>query len=211
MDARPTRSDEFEERLRDAMAQWGVESRARLAILSALGSKVTIEELVDLTGLTPGEAKRVVSTFDPWVERDGDRLTLRSVNDRLERVTASHSITPPDHEIDEFMRLRPPADRSRDHVSATASTLQARVEFLTERFFQAGSRMIFLGDRDMTALALSKSASDVALDVVDVDDDVLAAVRSRADTNVGLWFADLRIGLPEALCGTADIVFTDPP
>jgi uncharacterized membrane protein YgcG len=105
-----------------------------------------------------------------------------------------------------------PAPRKRfDHVQATPETLVRRVEWLTENFALSGRSVVFAGDHDVTSLLLSQIVPDATLTVVDIDERLLTYIDSRSGSAVRCVYADLRFGLPPALAGSADLVFTDPP
>jgi hypothetical protein len=108
----------------------------------------------------------------------------------------------------------PPPDRDLDHVAATAETVVRRARFLHETYWLDGAHLICVGDRDLTSLAIATVCPGVRVSVVDVDEGVLAAIRSvaRADgLQVQTVFADLRVGAPASLLETGDLAFTDPP
>ena len=108
-----------------------------------------------------------------------------------------------------------PAGRRRlDHVAATPDTCMRRAAFLASRYWLKGAHVVFLGDHDLTSLALGLVQPGARLSVVDVDDDLLEYVDHAGSTlgvEVDCWFADLRLGLPPALREAADLVFSDPP
>ncbi|HEY1698090.1 MAG TPA: bis-aminopropyl spermidine synthase family protein [Trebonia sp.] len=111
-----------------------------------------------------------------------------------------------------------PAPRKRfDHVQATPETLVRRAEWLTENFALSGRSVVFTGDHDVTSLLLSRVVPDATLTVVDIDERLLAYIDSHSVSGVHRGsavrcvYADLRFGLPPALAGSADLVFTDPP
>jgi hypothetical protein len=108
----------------------------------------------------------------------------------------------------------PPPDRDLDHVAATADTVLRRARFLHETYWLDGAHLVCVGDRDLTSLAVATVCPGLRVSVVDVDEGVLAAIRSIAREsalNVQTAFADLRIGPPASLLESGDLAFTDPP
>ncbi len=108
----------------------------------------------------------------------------------------------------------PSSDLNLDHVSATAETALRRALFLATRFDLDQRTVLCVGDHDLTSLALSLVAPGVRVEVVDLDERVLAhidAAAERLGLAVRTHSADLRLGLPTALRESSDLVFTDPP
>jgi hypothetical protein len=108
-----------------------------------------------------------------------------------------------------------PAGRSAlDHVAATPETALRRALYLGTRFSLGGTRLLCLGDHDLTGLATALLYPDAEVAVVDVDDRILDYIDDQA-RRLGLRIqcrhADLRLGLAPSLAGWADLVFTDPP
>jgi hypothetical protein len=103
----------------------------------------------------------------------------------------------------------PPPLADLDHVPATPATLLERVRFAHEQYELERCRVLLLGDHDATSLAFGAlGVVPRELAVVDVDQRQLAFLGERG---VDVWFADLRVGLPEPLRGRFDLVITDPP
>lgn len=108
----------------------------------------------------------------------------------------------------------PASDRDLDHVAATAETALRRALFLATRFDVEGRTVLCVGDHDLTSVALTLVVPGARAVVVDLDEQVLAHIDALADRlglNIATYSADLRLGLPPALRGTAEVVFTDPP
>lgn len=108
----------------------------------------------------------------------------------------------------------PTSDLDLDHVTATADTALRRALFLFTRFDLADSTVLCVGDHDLTSVALALISPGTRVEVVDIDERVLAhidATTERLGVQVRTHAADLRLGLPSTLRGTADVVFTDPP
>ncbi|WP_159942206.1 MULTISPECIES: bis-aminopropyl spermidine synthase family protein [unclassified Nocardiopsis] len=108
----------------------------------------------------------------------------------------------------------PSSDLDLDHVAATAETALRRALLLSTRFDLRDRTVLCVGDHDLTSVALTLVSPGSRAEVVDVDERVLAHVDALA-SSLGLAVrthaADLRLGLPQAVRGCADVVFTDPP
>jgi len=98
-----------------------------------------------------------------------------------------------------------------DHVQATPETVLRRALWLDGQYDLNRCRLLFLGDHDLTSLAVRHLRPDAELTVLDVDERLLTYVDSRSGRSVRTVLADLRLGLPPVVEGHADLVFSDPP
>lgn len=101
-----------------------------------------------------------------------------------------------------------------DHVAATPDTVVRRALLLGARFWLPETRLLYVGDHDLTSLAVGLIHPDVETTVIDIDERILAYIDDRA-AELGLavrtrW-ADLRLGLPPSAAEHADLAVTDPP
>ncbi|MFD0804290.1 bis-aminopropyl spermidine synthase family protein, partial [Streptomonospora algeriensis] len=99
-------------------------------------------------------------------------------------------------------------------VAATAETALRRGLLLRSRFALEGAQLLCVGDHDLTSLAATLVSPGLQAVVVDIDERMLAYIDDaarRLGLPVHCYFADLRLGLPEAVRGRADLAFTDPP
>jgi predicted methyltransferase len=126
--------------------------------------------------------------------------------------------------VQELRRLADTAPRARvelDQCHCTAETKVRRALAMYEAGALAGRQILFLGDDDLTSVALrlvaerlGRPAALRGIVIVDVDAAVVSFV---AGVLAGSRFAvdaivhDLRDPLPGELVGVADTVFTDPP
>ncbi|WP_245675001.1 bis-aminopropyl spermidine synthase family protein [Herbidospora cretacea] len=97
-----------------------------------------------------------------------------------------------------------------DHVSATPETVVRRALLLGERFWLPGSRLLCVGDHDLTSLAVRLIHPETEVMVVDIDDRILAYIDEQ-DLGVTTRWTDLRLGLPPSARGWGDLAITDPP
>lgn len=105
----------------------------------------------------------------------------------------------------------PPPRSELDQSHCTVATKARRALLLDEAGALDGKRVLFLGDDDLTSLAVSSLPARLEeLVVVDVDPAVLRHLR-RHLAKATLLEHDLREPLPDALAGRFDTVFTDPP
>ncbi|MCK9901038.1 bis-aminopropyl spermidine synthase family protein [Frankia sp. Cpl3] len=108
----------------------------------------------------------------------------------------------------------PAPRRDLDHVAATAQTLARRVSWLNSTYDLAGRRVLFVGDHDLTSIALARACPRTEITVVDIDERTLAYIDETARAEnlaIRTLFGDLRCTLPAAARDWADLVLTDPP
>lgn len=200
-------------------AEWGIQFRPVSALLQAVASAPhPVDRLVSVTGLSHRSVMAVLERLRPWltVDEAGYRLraALPSTAAGEEPGEGWESQEAPLRAVSGLVDGAPARRRRLDHVAATPDTCMRRAAFLASRYWLKGARVVFLGDHDLTSLALGLLRPGARLSVVDVDDDLLEYV-DRAGSKLGVevdcWFADLRLGLPPALRESADLVFSDPP
>ena len=215
--------DEVYTLLRD---RWGLEFDRVRAVVHALGSGATVDELVARCEVSQRAIAEILDHLQPFVCHDGDQIRLtcaardpaaalfgvpRDRRDPWGELARQHPALP---RMVADLQRRPVPNRHLDHVAATAVTVVKRALFLSHRFDLAGANVLMMGDHDMTALALAYVEPNVDIAVVDMDERVLAFVddvRRRREWPIEPHFADLRLELPRSLVGRFDLVFTDPP
>ncbi|MFC7387980.1 bis-aminopropyl spermidine synthase family protein [Sphaerisporangium rhizosphaerae] len=119
--------------------------------------------------------------------------------------------------VERLEKLVAAAPRGRhvlDHVAATPETVVRRALLLGARFWLPGARLLCVGDHDLTSLAVKMIHPGTEVTVADVDERILAYIDEQAQAlgfTVRTLWADLRLGLPPAARGQADLALTDPP
>lgn len=110
----------------------------------------------------------------------------------------------------DLIDLRPKPKRKLDQFGVTEETLKKRADFLAKRGFLTNSKILFLGDYDLTSLACISLIKNSEVWVLDVDEEVLDVIKK---TNRGIEAVqhNLTNPLPRRLRGAFDAVFTDPP
>ena len=179
----------------DYLRSLGPDARRARRLLGVLLAGGTIDELVARSGAPRRDVEHLLRLLD-----GGDHAELA--------LPPAASRELPAAAMEQVLAARPPADRSLDHVQATAETVLRRAAWLDDEYELAQSRVLMLGDHDATSLAFGVLGIEVSeLVVVDIDHALLEYL----DRGPDLHFADLRLGLPEALHDRFDIVVTDPP
>lgn len=207
------------EALTGTLHGYRVQSRRPLAALAMLAAGWrTVGEVVEATGLDHRGVTELVASGGEEIERSGDRYRLTAgwwpepVDPPAEPSAGLVSTV-----ADEIVAAPRPL-AALDHVPATAATVAARAAWLRRRYWLTGAHLLCLGDHDLTSLAVCAQAAEagepLAVTVLDLDERLLEFVDRRAAAHgwdICCVHADLRFGLPQALAGSADLVFTDPP
>lgn len=186
----------------------------RLAITLLAEGWSKFDDLVRETGLPRRSAEDLLAELGDDVERDRTALRLRPGAEEKWLDHVGRQATPPTDlaaRIEAHLADVPPPLPALDHVQATADTVLRRALWLDEHYDLGRVKTVFVGDHDLTSLAVRELRPDADLAVVDVDDRVLEHIDRRSRGTVRTVHADLRFGLPRAVAGTADVVFSDPP
>ncbi|KUP98534.1 bis-aminopropyl spermidine synthase family protein [Thermobifida cellulosilytica] len=208
------------------LAERGVHAVRGQLVLGALadGRWWTARDLVRATAVAHRVVADTLAAVETELDRDGDRVRLRDPDryaplaarprlaDPVGHLVAAHADV--EAELRTLVAEAPPPRADLDHVSATARTALRRALLLTTCFATGGARLLCVGDHDLTSLALTLVDPDAAATVVDIDErmlDYIDTAAARLGCRVRCYFADLRFGLPPAVRGSADLVFTDPP
>lgn len=175
---------------------------------------VQFDALVRDTGLPRRSVEDLLAELADDVERDGTALRLRPGTAQAWLDHVGRRANPP-HDlaarIERHLADVPPPLPALDHVQATLDTVVRRALWLDEHYDLGRLKLVFVGDHDLTSLAVRELRADTDLAVVDVDDRVLEHIDRRSGGTIRTVHADLRFGLPRAVSGTADLVFSDPP
>ncbi|TMR21234.1 putative methyltransferase [Nonomuraea turkmeniaca] len=207
------------ERLLDAA---GAESRRLRHALTLLcdGQWWTLADLVRASATS----RRTIETLlrELRLEQDGDRLRvpLTHTPDYQDLLAVApppedpvaHLVPHYAHALERLTESIAGAPRARhvlDHVSATPDTVLRRALLLGARFWLPGTRLLCVGDHDLTSLAVKLVHPEADVTVVDIDERILAYIDDQ-DLGVRTRWADLRLGLP-ASARDHDLALTDPP
>jgi N4-bis(aminopropyl)spermidine synthase len=219
-DADPLDAPDAFERL---VAGRGVAARPYQVLLRVLGGEgLPFDEVVRRTALPRRAVEEALRALGDDVETVADRVRLRpGIADVLARRLADDGgredgDAPPAEllaRIEQLVRHAPRPKHELDHVAATPETVARRALVLHRMYALRGRRVLLVGDRDLTSLALALVDPTIEIAVADIDDDVLAYIdqRPEAQGRIRCAFADFRLGLPPHLRSWADLAVTDPP
>ena len=214
------------------VAKFGVGNRRLREALAMLAERrQTVESLVRASALPRRTVESLLQAADRDLDKNAGGAVIRAdraaaYRDRfaLDRLRRSQVADPHDAQLAAHGALvaqagadiaaAPAARDALDHVAATAETVVRRALWLDATFDLAGSRLLCIGDHDLSSLAMCAVAPEVAVTVVDLDDQLLEFIEGRAvrrGYNIECWYADLRFGIPRIAAESAGIVLTDPP
>lgn len=113
-----------------------------------------------------------------------------------------------------YKSLRPKPDRSFDQFTATIATTARRAVEMAKRGDLYHRNIAFLGDDDLTSVAVALTKQAQRITVFEIDQRIMALIRKIAFENkldIELVKQDLRQSLPNINLAAFDTVFTDPP
>ena len=208
--------------LDDVLAKHGVGVRPLYRVIDLLRTgDHDLGELVRLSTAPRRSVEDVLAALGDDLDRSGDRLRISPgvaasylqysaprYADPLDEAVATHELLP---KVAEWVAEVPSPLAALDHVQATPETVLRRALWLDARYDLASARLLFLGDHDLTSLAVRAVCPSAELTVVDLDERVLAYLDERGGREIRTVHTDLRVGLPPALGGGFDLVFSDPP
>ncbi|MFI5587941.1 bis-aminopropyl spermidine synthase family protein [Amycolatopsis sp. NPDC051758] len=208
--------------LDDVLAKHGVGVRPLYRVIDLLRTgDHDLGELVRLSTAPRRSVEDVLAALGDDLDRSGDRLRISPgvaasylqysaprYADPLDEAVATHELLP---KVAEWVAEVPSPLAALDHVQATPETVLRRALWLDARYDLASARLLFLGDHDLTSLAVRAVCPSAELTVVDLDERVLAYLDERGGREIRTVHTDLRVGLPPALGSGFDLVFSDPP
>jgi predicted methyltransferase len=192
--------------LDEVFADHGVQVRPlRLVITLLSHGWQQFDELIRATAAPRRSVEEVLGALDNDLERDGKAVRIKPGETAK---YARYSVIPQPGPFDAEVVAQMSA---LDHVQATPETVLRRALWLDAQYDLSSARLLFLGDHDLTSLAVRALRPDAELTVVDLDDRVLEYVDTVSGRSIRTLHTDLRVGLPAAVTSWADLVFSDPP
>ncbi len=117
-------------------------------------------------------------------------------------------------ELGKIKLLTPRPHREFDQFTATTEATAKRALLMSENNDLARRRVIFLGDDDLTSIAVAMTEPAIELQVLEIDRRLVTLIKEtskRMRLGIRVTEADLRTDVPREMLGRFDVVFTDPP
>lgn len=188
------------------------------------GDPVRVIDIARATSLPKRTLRRLVGELNSCVKVEHNRYSLTSEGENLAselfsyRQKRSEEVQKKADQglalLEQIERERSPSKRNLDQFRVTPATSIARAQLADEKFDIVGRRIVFLGDNDLTSVAVAVLGDSSRLTVLDIDSDVLetiAKVAKQRDLNIECVSYDAREPLKSNLRSRFDILFTDPP
>ncbi len=140
------------------------------------------------------------------------RLLCPTCNGR--RVEIPEEFRPIIEKLSKYSSLRPRSLSWLDQAHGTPETAMLRALFMLERGDVEGRKVVFLGDDDLTSIAVGLLGVAEKIVALDVDGRLIRTIRSiseKENLQITPIQSDLKEPLPDILHHKFDVVFTDPP
>ena len=186
-------------------------------------SAATVDFIAKCSGEAASVVKETLTRYEKWFKGPPGELVLSDAGWKalgMELVgRGAHADGPgvdrdSEAAFEHYLRLiehRPAAESGLDQVFATPQSVMRRAALLIEQG-EVQRGLLFLGDDDLTSLALYGLGVRRTIKVIDVDQRVLDFVESsEASQVVQTCHHDLRRALPASIAGRQGAVFLDPP
>lgn len=184
-------------------------------------------EFVRLTCLPKSVARSLLRELQPILDPVSQSVSLspsgrRKIEELFQQATAKHfmrTFTPEDEVrirsvLEKFSVFRSSPDRNLDQFRATVDTLVARAKFMLDEGHLQGQSVLFVGDNDLTSVAVAGMKVCTRITVIDIDVRVLETIELIANTEqlvIETVWQDLRDNIQSRLRNSFDLCFTDPP
>lgn len=117
---------------------------------------------------------------------------------------------PPDIELVRMFFDRPAMKHRYEQQFCIPQTSQQRAALIAESV-PPGSRVLVLGDDDLVSLALVHRTDQLEIDVLELDQDLVAFLHEKGQGRFRVLECNLRYGVPEEMRQAYHVVTTDPP
>lgn len=131
------------------------------------------------------------------------------------RAFLTHDLEPdPEQKLDfNLVRLffdRPAMKHRYEQQYCIPLTTGARAKLIKDSV-KPGGRVLILGDDDLVSLALVGLTDELKIDVLELDEDLVAFLHEKGGDRLTVLEHNLRNGVPDSMKKAYDLVTTDPP
>lgn len=193
-----------------------------LGLLSARGS-VENQEMVRITEFPKTHLGRILQAFSEYLEPPSKNVVIRKeiagqLSDCLRQSDYRTGISELEQRVlqalKDYRSDRPDPDRQWDQFTATEETTAKRAKLLQENGDLYNRRIAFLGDDDLTSIAVALTGQPKEITVFEIDERLISLIETiSADLglNIKVFHHDVRQPVPQHEKRKYDSVFTDPP
>lgn len=183
--------------------------------LVAIGGKEPMKssDLVRLTGIPQTNLFRLIKEFSRFLLPPSDFIKLK---DGLSPIIFPPNISPKNilHLLNNYQKDRPKPNRDLDQFTATSSTTAKRAAKLANNWDINGKNIAFLGDDDLTSVAVALAGKPQKITVFEIDERLISLINQISSENnlsIEVVKQDLVQNIDQRYLNQFDVVFTDPP
>jgi len=191
------------------------------ALLGRQG-EARLVDLTRVTGIAQSALRSLARDRDEYIQIKGDKYILtpsgsafsselvefRAWKDK-ERERAGKECL---DLLKEMEVKRPRSKRRLDQFRATPATSVARAQVIDSQLLADEQHILFLGDNDITSLALAHISKPASIAVLDIDNEVLEAIGAvQGSAPIVCEQYDACEPLPRRYVHSFDLAVTDPP
>jgi predicted methyltransferase len=182
--------------------------------------RIENQELVRETGLPKSMIRDFLKNLQTLLKKPSQYVVLNQtgkqfVESEMIGSTSEEVLKKPlFNQLKRFSASRPKPKRNLDQFPATLETVIKRVFLIQKRGDLGGKRVLFLGDYDLTSVALALLGSAKRVVVADIDRDLLRLIEKitqREKLKIKSLHYDAKASLLRGLRNSFDVVFSDPP
>jgi len=183
--------------------------------LRAIGgsSPMKSADLVRLTGIPQTNLFRLIKEFSEYLKQPSDYIELK---DDLSPIPFPQKTTKSTilNILNKYQKNRPKPNRDLDQFIATRFTTAKRAVKLSQNWDINGKSLAFLGDDDLTSVAVALIGKPQKITVFEIDERLINLINQISLENnlsIEVIKQDLVQNIDQSYLNQFDIVFTDPP
>lgn len=187
--------------------------------------KIGNNELVRKSGLPKSTIQNLLKSLQPFLEKptrfvvlnkDGQELAEAMIGQLIRKTPFSEKRVKNDlfSQLKGYQGKRLKPKRNLDQLPTDTETILKRALFIQEKGDLREKKVLFLGDYDLTSLALALVGGAKEIVVLDIDRQLLRVIKQIAQKEkfkIKPFHYDAKQPLPRALKNSFDVIFSDPP
>lgn len=215
----------LKQQLSNAAEKLDIRESSLLDLLALLGARGLVEnqEVLRITGLPKTHIGRILQVFSDYLEPPSKNVVIRKefttqfgacLKQFDYRIGLSELEQKVLQTLKNYRPNRPEPDRQWDQFTATEETTAKRAKLLQENGDLYNRRIAFLGDDDLTSIAVALTGHPKEITVFEIDERLISLIEtisSDLGLNIKIFHHDVRQPVPEHEKRKYDSIFTDPP